>query len=150
MCKSQTCGPSYETYIELAAAVFKTQDRGLVNSLKNFLTLLPSSQCLEDVLKLAVCQSALNDPKCCRWLLENSDCMEPELDVSQFALESVTTQLQNQGLVLDRDFWLGPDNHLQWNVSSSANALTKDLSEKSYLLPELFIYFQNRRASEKP
>jgi hypothetical protein len=150
MCKSQSCGPSYETHIELAVAVFKTQDRGLVTSLKNFLTLLPSSQCLEDVLKLALCQSAVSEPKACRWILGNADCVEPELDVIHFVLESVTTQLQSQGFVLDRDFWFGPDSQIHWNIPGSENALTEGLSEKFYLLPEIFIYFQNRRALEDP
>jgi hypothetical protein len=149
MCKSQSCGPSYETHIELAVAVFKTQDRGLVTSLKNFLTLLPSSQCLEDVLKLALCQSAVSDPKACRWILNNAACIEPELDVIHFVLESVMTQLQSQGLVLNQDFWLGSDSQIHWNIPSSANALTEDLSDRSYHLQEMFIYFQNRRASEE-
>jgi hypothetical protein len=147
MCKSQSCGSSYETHIELAVAVFKTQDGGLVNSLKNFLTLLPSSQCLEDVLKLAICQSAVSAPEACRWLLSNPSYMEPELDVSHFVLESVMTQLQNQGFVLNQDFWLGSNDRLYLNIHGKFSVLTEGLTNESSLLKEIFISHQKCCAS---
>jgi hypothetical protein len=142
MCKSQSCGPFYETHIELAVAVFKTQDQRLVNSLKNFLTLLPSPQCLEDVLKFAICQSAISDSDSCRWVLTHPSYMEPELDVNHFILESVTIQLQNQGFVLNQDFWLDPNNQLYLNIHEKANIKVEDLANNASLLRELFISHQ--------
>jgi hypothetical protein len=86
MCKVTSCDPHYETHVELAIAVIKTHDRGLVHSLKNFLTLLPSPQCLEEILKLAICHLATTDPETCRWLWCNAACLEPELDLSHLEI----------------------------------------------------------------
>jgi hypothetical protein len=139
MCKSKSCEPCYETHVELAVAVFKTQNKALVNSLKNFLTLLPSSQCIEEVLKAAIFQLSATDPEACLWLLHNASCLNPELDLSQFVMESVTTQLQDRGFVLDRDFWFGPDDRLYLNEQGNAAAIAKELSRKDALLEELFL-----------
>jgi hypothetical protein len=86
MCKVKSCDSYYETHVELAVAVFKTRDRGLVRSLKNFLTLLPSPQCLEEILKFAICHLAATDPETCHWLLCNAACLEPELDLSHLEI----------------------------------------------------------------
>jgi hypothetical protein len=147
MCKSKSCGAYYESHIELAVAVFKTQDQGLLNSLKNFLTLLPSSECLENVLKLAICESAVSDPDSCRWLLSHPFYMEPELDVSNFVLESVTTQFQSQGFVLNQDFWLGPNDRLYLNIHGEVSVLMEGLADQSSLLREIFISHQKRCTS---
>jgi hypothetical protein len=126
-------------HVELAVAVFKTQNKALVNSLKNFLTLLPNSQCIEEVLKAAILQLPATDPKACLWLLHNSYCLDPEFDLIKFVIESVTAQLQDRGLVLDRDFWFGPDDRLYLNEQGKAAAIAKELSRKDALLEELFL-----------
>jgi hypothetical protein len=142
MCKSKSCEPYYETHVELAVAVFKTQNTALVKSLKNFLTLLPSSNCIEKVLKAAVCQLPETDPEACLWLLHNASCLDPELDMKQFALASVTAQLQNQGFIVGRDFWFGSDDRLYWNDQGKETAIAEGLSGEHSLLGELFIRYQ--------
>jgi hypothetical protein len=139
MCKSKSCEPYYETHVELAAAVFKTQNKALVSSLKNFLTLLPTSQCIEEVLKAAIFQLPATDPEACLWILHNSSCLDPELDLIQLVMEAVTAQLQNRGFVLDRDFWFGPGDRLYWNEQGKATAIAEGLSSEDSFLGENFI-----------
>jgi hypothetical protein len=139
MCKSKSCEPYYETHVELATAVFKTQNKALVNSLKNFLTLLPNSQCIEEVLKAAIFQLPATDPEACLWLLHNSCCLDPEFDLIKFVMESVTTQLQDRGFVLDRDFWFGPGDRLCLNEQGKAAEIAEGLSRENGLLGELFL-----------
>jgi hypothetical protein len=142
MCKSKSCEPYYETHVELTVAVFKTQNKALVNSLKNFLTLLPSSNCIEEVLKAAICQLPATDPEACFWLLHNASCLDPELDMNQFMIASVTAQLQGQGFVVGRDFWFGSDDRLYWKDPGKAAAIAEGLSGEYSLLGELFIHYQ--------
>ncbi|NJM64163.1 MAG: hypothetical protein HC851_00115 [Acaryochloris sp. RU_4_1] len=142
MCKSIGCEPYYEPYVELAVTVFKTQDKVLVDSLKSFLTLLPSSQCIEGVLVTAIYQLAETGPETCRWLLGNPSYLEPEFDVIQFSMGSVSTWLQNQGFVLNQDFWFEPIGQLHLNEKIQAAVIATDLSDGPLLLEEMFIHSQ--------
>lgn len=116
MCVPNTCEP----HVELATDVFKTQNKELVNSLKDFLTVLPSPKCVEKVLATAIHQLAETDPDACRWLLGNSYYLEPELDVVALAMKFAFTKLNNQGLVLGQDFSFEASGRL--NISEKAKA----------------------------
>lgn len=116
MCVPNTCEP----HVELATDVFKTQSKELVNSLKDFLTFLPSPNCVEKVLTVALHQLAETDPDACRWLLRNSYYLEPELDVVGLAMKFAFTKLNNQGLMLGQDFSFEPNGRL--DVSEKAKA----------------------------
>jgi hypothetical protein len=85
MCASKSCELDYEIHVELAVTVFKTQNKVLVDSLKNFLTVLANPKCIERVLIAAIYQLAETDPEICRWLLRNSSYLEPELDLDTIA-----------------------------------------------------------------
>jgi hypothetical protein len=80
MCASNSCG----FYTELATDVFKTQNPALLKSLKDFLTDLPCSQSVEEILIEAFYQLVQIDPDTCRWLLHNSGYLLPEVDLVEF------------------------------------------------------------------
>jgi hypothetical protein len=149
MCAINSCEPSSKPHIELAIAVFKKHDKALVNSLKNFLTLLPTSNCVEDVLKSAICQLAASDPEDCRWLLRNAPCLEPELDLIQFVMETVSTQFQNEGFKLDRDFWFDPCDRLCLNIRGKATIIVDGLSGEFSLLENIFLHRQQHFQSQQ-
>jgi hypothetical protein len=90
-------------------------------------------------LKTAICQLTKTDPDACRWLFHNFSCLDPEMDLIQFVMESVTAQLQDRGFVLGQDFWYGPDDRLYLNEQGKAAAIAKELSRKDALLEELFL-----------
>lgn len=80
MCASNSCG----FYTELATDVFKTQNSTLLKSLKDFLTDLPCSQSVEEILIEAFYHLAKIDPDACRWLLHNNDYLLPEVNLVEF------------------------------------------------------------------
>ncbi|NJL51293.1 MAG: hypothetical protein HC930_02060 [Hydrococcus sp. SU_1_0] len=80
MCASNSCG----FYAELATDVFKTQNLALLKSLKDFLTDLPCSQSVEEILIEAFYKLATIDSAACRWLLHNHDYLLPEVNLVEF------------------------------------------------------------------
>lgn len=80
MCASNSCG----FYTELATDVFKTQNLALLKSLKDFLTDLPCSQSVEEILIEAFDQLAKIDPDACRWLFHNYAYLLPEVNLVEF------------------------------------------------------------------
>jgi hypothetical protein len=80
MCASNSCG----FYTELATDVFKTQNPALLKSLKDFLTDLPCSHSVEEILIEAFYQLAKIEPDACRWLLHNYTYLLPEVNLVEF------------------------------------------------------------------
>jgi hypothetical protein len=108
MCLSNLCEP----YIELAMDVFKTQNKALLKSLKDFLTGLSNSSCVEQVLTTAFQQLAVMDSEACRWLLRNSCFLLPEVDLVEQAIQLAQTLLQAQGFILGQDFSFEPSGRI--------------------------------------
>lgn len=92
-----------EFYIELAADVFKSRNPFLLKSLTDFLTGLPTTTCGVDILMQAFNQLAMTDPDACRWLLDHSAILLPEID-----FEAQATGLA-RALLLTKGFRCGPD-----------------------------------------
>lgn len=133
MCVPNTCEP----HIELATDVFKTQNKELVNSLKDFFTVLPSPKCVEKVLAAAIHQLAETDPDACRWLLRNSYYLEPELDVVALAMNFAFTKLKNQGLVLGQDFSFETSGQLHFSEKAKAELMIGNSACDRLLIEEI-------------
>lgn len=133
MCVPNTCEPN----VELATDVFKTQSKELVNSLKDFLTFLPSPNCVEKVLAAAIHQLAETDPDACRWLLRNSYYLEPELDVVGLAMNFAFTKLKNQGLVLGQDFSFEPNGRIHVSEKAKADLMIGNSACDRLLIEEI-------------
>ena len=95
---------SYQSYIDLAVDVYKTQDYSSVQSLKNFLNCLPSPTIIEAVLAAAIAQLAEIDVDTYQWILLHPDYFLPELDLAYLARKYMQLRLESQGLILGRDF----------------------------------------------
>lgn len=108
MCLTKLC----EHYVELAMDVLKTQNKILLKSLKDFLTGVPNSSCIEEVLTTAFQQLAVMDIEACRWLLRNSCVLLPEVDLVEQAIQLAQTLLQAQGFVLGQDFSFEPSGRI--------------------------------------
>lgn len=94
----------YQSYIDLAVDVYKTQDYSSVQSLKNFLNCLPSPTIIEAVLAAAIAQLASIDIDTYQWILLHPDYFLPELDLVYLARKCMQLRLESQGLILGRDF----------------------------------------------
>lgn len=96
---------AYESQVELAVDVFRSRTPQLINSLKDFLTFLPNTKCVEEVLSAAFYYLAETDPDSCLWLLNNPEQLKPELNIVELAAKLVHKRLESQGFILDQDFW---------------------------------------------
>lgn len=134
MCLAKT----YDIHLELTVDVFKSQNPALIISLKNFLTVLPNPQCVEDVLMAALYTLAKTEPEACRWILQNSYYLKPEVDLVEFTSHLALKKLQNQGFVLNQDFKFEPNSHLQVTEKAKAG-LMEDNSDGDRLLLEEFL-----------
>jgi len=133
MCLAKT----YDIHLELAVDVFKSQNPALIISLKNFLTVLPNPQCVEDVLTAAIYTLAKTEPEACRWILRNSYYLKPEVDLVEFTSKLAITKLQNQGFVVNQDFKLESNSHLQVTEKAKAGLMDDNSDGARLLLEEI-------------
>jgi hypothetical protein len=99
ICDTQEC----KSYANLALRALTNKKQPLGKSLKNFLSTLPKSDLLSDILTTALHQLAQSDPATCRWtiwILKNSSDLEPYFDVIEKSLDLTIKDLENQGIVL--------------------------------------------------
>jgi hypothetical protein len=134
---SKCLATTYETHLELAIDVFKSQNPALVIALKEFLMVLPSPKCIEDVLTAAVYQLATTEPEACRWLLRNSFYLKPEVDLVEVANNLALTKLIEQGFVPDKDFKLELDSRLQVSEQAKARLLIENSDGDRLILEEI-------------
>lgn len=128
---------AYETHIELAIDVFKTQKPALVIALKNFLAVLPNLKCVEDVLMTAIYTLATTEPETCRWILRNSYYLEPEVDLVEVARRLALVKLQKQGFILGKDFSFESNSCLQITEEAKAELMEGNSSGECLLFEEI-------------
>lgn len=133
MCLAKT----YDIHLELALDVFKSQNPALIISLKNFLTVLPNPQCVEDVLTAAIYTLAKTEPEACRWILRNSYYLKPEVDLVEFTSNLALTKLQHQGFVVNQDFKFESNSHLQVTEKAKAGLMDNNSDGERLLLEEI-------------
>lgn len=135
-----TClAETYAIHLELAIDVFKTQSPALVISLKNFLTVLPNPQCVEDVLTVAIYKLAKTDPDTCRWVLRNAYYLKPEVDLVEVANKLALTKLQKQGFIPNQDYRLESNNRLQISEKAKAGLMLESSPADRLLLEEILL-----------
>lgn len=123
-------------YIELALDVFKTKKPSLVISLKDFLTVLPNPKCVEEVLIAAIYQLAEADSDACRWLLSNSDYLEPEVDLNELMINLALTKLDQKGFVLGKDFSVELNSQLHISEEAKSRLMIENSVGDNLLLEE--------------
>ncbi|MEA5468240.1 hypothetical protein [Spirulina sp. 06S082] len=93
-----------ESYLDLAVDVLLSGDPDLIQSLKNFLTILSSPVSIETILLNAIYRIAEGEPKKGSWLLHHADYFLPELDLWGWVRELVCTRLEEEGFILSKHF----------------------------------------------
>lgn len=126
-----------DTHIELAISVFKTKNIALLVSLKDFLTVLPSPKCVEEVLITAIYQLAETDSNACRWLLRNAYYLEPEVDLTELTMNVALKKLQHEGFVLGQDFSVELNSRLHISAEAKIRLMIENSECDRLLLEEL-------------
>lgn len=127
----------HKTLTEIAVDVFKTQNLALVRSLKDFLIVLPSPKCVEQVLAAATHQLAETEPEACRWLLHHASCLEPELNLVELAMKLARKSLENQGFLLGQDFGFEPNGRLYINEKAKTDLMVGISAGELLILKEI-------------
>lgn len=142
MCLAKT----YDIHLELAVDVFKSQNPALVISLKNFLTVLPTPKCVEDVLTAAIYKLAKTEPEACRWILRNSYYLKPEVDLVEFTSQLALTKLETQGFIPNQDFKFESNHRLQVSEKAKAELMGQNAGGDRLLLEEMLQVFESEPA----
>lgn len=104
---------NYDAFQRVAVDVLKTHNLKAIQSLKKFLTALPSPRYIKEALLQAIYQLAEQEPETCRWILQHGQTLEPELNLMEVAQSIATKRLQSQGLILAQDFSFTADGKLE-------------------------------------
>lgn len=135
MCVSE----AYESHIEIAVDVFKARDRASLQSLKDFLTVLPTPKCIEEVLAEAIYRLVETDPDASRWLLQNPSYLMPELDLVEWVRQSAFCMLQEQGFEPSQDFRLEADGRLYFSERAKAELRVGNSAQHCVSIPRLLL-----------
>lgn len=130
---------NHEPHVGLAIDVFKTQNLGLLMSLKDFLTIFPNPKCVEEILITAIYQLAECDSEACRWLLRNCAYLEPEVDLMELTMNLARTKLENEGFILDRDFSVVSRSRLNISKEAKIRLMVEDSVGARLLLEEILL-----------
>ena len=84
--------------------MLKTRDRFLLKSLKDFLKVVPSSICVEQIWETAIYRLATRDLEACYWILDNPAYLMPDLDLIDFCINYVINKLKSMGFMEGKDF----------------------------------------------
>jgi hypothetical protein len=131
-------------HVSLAFDVLKTQDANLVCSLRDFLSVIPSSKSIELILIKAIYQLVENHPESSHWILTNPTYLLPQFDLVHWALNTMRTKLINAGLVNK-----GKDFQVDWQAQKLyvrpeyLSGIWENLSEKdTFILSKLLVIDQ--------
>ncbi|WP_204106629.1 MULTISPECIES: hypothetical protein [Spirulina sp. CCY15215] len=135
-----------ESYLDLAVDFLLSGDPDLIQSLKNFLTILSSPISIETILLKAIYRIAENEPKKGSWLLHHTDYLLPELDLWGWVRELVCTRLEEEGFILSKRFRFEANSKLLL-----AEAIAMGLfAEEPYPDPILRLLLKEYLESPKP
>jgi hypothetical protein len=131
---------NYPAFSGIAVDVFKTRNLDAIQSLKKFLTALPSPSYIREALLQAIYQLAEHDLETYQWILRHHQHLQPELSLIQVAQQVATEQLQNQGLAINQDFSFTVEGKLE-AIESVKAALFKRVSIGDRLLLKEILFF---------
>jgi hypothetical protein len=133
MCASNGCG----FYAEIATDVFKTQNPVLLKSLKDFLTDLPCSQSVEEILISAFDQLTKIDLDACRWLFHNSGYLLPEVDLVERTIKLAQILLKKRGFLRDQDFSFESKNRIYLSIKAKTELFAEMMPGDRIILEEI-------------
>jgi hypothetical protein len=128
-------------HVSLAFDVLKTQDANLVCSLRDFLSVIPSSKSIELILIKAIYQLVENHPESSQWILTNPNYLMPQFDLVHWALNTMRNKLISSGLINK-----GKDFEVDWQAQKLyvrpeyLSGIWENLSEKdTFILSKLLV-----------
>ncbi len=131
--------------INIAIFLLKTHKPEAICSLKDFLTIIPSSEKIQQVIITAINQLIETEPETIFWLLNNPHYLQPETDIKLIVTRKLNEKLFAWGFIPE-DIHFNEDGNLEFNVVSKERLLSRNYSEddnavmtliKSFLAEEI-------------
>lgn len=110
-----------EQTVSIAVALIRSRDLRTIQILKRFLTYIPSSTDIKQILTIAVTQLSKTCPETTCWLLQHPEYLQPELNVLDIVVDTLSVKLSSWGFVYNRDFHFDENGKLI--MSQSAEVL---------------------------
>jgi hypothetical protein len=111
---------NYERFIRVAVELLQTQNPRAVLMLRNFLTYIPSATSVKHILKTAITELIDTAPMVICWLLEHSEPLQPEINITNIVTQTLSERLLDLGFVPGQDFNFGMGKCLA--ISEAAKA----------------------------
>jgi len=106
------CNKYSERMISIAVQILKRQNPQTIQTLKNVLTYIPTSSYSEQILASAVVELSETCPETTCWLLQNPQCLQPELNAVEVITRYLSSKLSSWGFTCHRDFHFTTDGQL--------------------------------------
>lgn len=127
--------------LEIVVKVLEVSNPNNIRYVKDFLAVLPTPLCIEQVLLQAIYQLADQKPIVCRQVLVYAAAFLPELDLRQQIQQAVLEFLQVRGFVLHQDYKFDSAGRLEITDEVIATLLAELTSGDRLLVTELFSWY---------
>lgn len=100
-----------EKAITIAISLLKRKNPEHIETLKNFLTFIPNPNHIKDVLATAVIELIDTNPQSAFWLFQNSELLDPEIQVKEIIANELTKKFLSWGYSYE-DFYFTSNYNL--------------------------------------
>ncbi len=125
------------TTLEIVAKVLEVSNASNICYVKDFLAVLPTPLCIEQVLLQAIYQLADENPLACRQVLTYEKSFLPELDLRQQIQQTILEFLQTRDFALHRDYKFDGAGQLEMSDEVIATLLAELTDGDRLLITEL-------------
>jgi hypothetical protein len=130
--------------VRVAVELLQTRDLRAISMLKDFLTYIPSSLSGREILTTAVIELVSASPMTICWLLDQPKGLQPEVDVSQIVIQTLSDRLTNLGFIQGQDFYRGVSQAFVLSEAAKL-ALFAQSQRLNIKSPQLIVdYLQNK------
>jgi hypothetical protein len=113
--------------ITIAIFLLKSHKPKAINNLKDFLTIVPSSEKIKQILITAINQLLETEPETIYWLLKNPTYLQPEIDI-----KVIVAQKLNEKLIAwefqPEDIHFNEHGNLEFNPAAKDRLLSENPS----------------------
>lgn len=100
-----------EITLDMVVQIIKDRNLNNLEMMKNFLTYIPNPNHIKVLLTKAVTRVINSCPQTTRWLWQNANCLEPEVNVKSMIHQEISNQLLGLG-ISSEEFRLDSEGYL--------------------------------------
>jgi hypothetical protein len=124
----------------IAVFLIKSHNHEAINSLKDFLTIVPSPEIINQILITAINQMIETDPETIYWLLKNPTYLKPEIDIEFIVSKKLNEKLLSWGFPPE-DIHFNDHGNLEVNAATKESLITANYSSDDGAVLTLIQFF---------